>query len=52
MVVAGTAGTGACAAGGATLDSADDDSVSESDCEELPELGLFEPIGERGLKYI
>lgn len=39
-------GAGAGAAGGAAVDSADDDSLSESEGDELPELGLAEPMGD------
>lgn len=31
-----------------TLDSVDEDSDSESDGDELPEVGLFDPIGDMG----
>lgn len=52
-VVAVTVGAAAAAAvvGGAcgAVDSAEEDSDSESDWEELPDVGLFDPIGESGL---
>lgn len=36
--------------GGGAVDSAEEDSDSESDWEELPELGLPDPIGDSGLE--
>lgn len=42
-------GAGAGAAGAGAVDSAEDDSLSESEGDELPELGLADPIGERRL---
>lgn len=54
VVVGGaTAGSeGAATAAAGVVDSADDDSVSESDCDELPELGLPELSGETGLEIV
>lgn len=48
--VAAGAGAGAAAvgAGAGVVDSADEDSDSESDGDELPELGLADPIGDIG----
>lgn len=43
-------GAGAGAGCGVAVDSADDDSLSESDSDELPELGLADPMGDINLE--
>lgn len=44
------AGAGVRATAGGAVDSAEEDSDSESEGEELPEVGLPEPIGDSGLE--